>query len=274
MASPDRDDRDGHRPASAETYLRRYLRRAPAALALWRSIEARHFASVPMRRPILDVGAGFGEFGRAFFEEPAAIGLDISRRDLGICRAAAIYLSLIQGDARALPFADASFNTVMSVSVLEHIPGVDPFFGEAYRVLRPGGTLVFSVPLADMDAYMLFPPVARRLGLSGLADAYVRRVHGAFKHVNLHEPEFWLGHVARSGFEVIEQRRIISRAATRLFDLGLPTALISQVGRLRTGRRAVWHPEPLVSVWTAALRGIVDAPERDGSNLLVVAQRP
>jgi hypothetical protein len=160
------------------------------------------------------------------------------------------------------------------VSVLEHIPGVDTFFGEALRVLRSGGTLAFSVPLEDMDAYMLFPPAARRLGLSGLADAYVRRVHRAFKHVNLHEPEYWLGHVERSGFEIVEQRRIISRTATRLFDLGLPTALLSQLGRLRTGHRAVWHPEPLIRAWTIAMRRLVETPESDGSNLLVVARRP
>lgn len=271
MASP---DRNGHYAATAETYLRRYLRQAPAALALWRSIEARHFAAVPMGRPLLDVGAGFGEFGRAFFDEPAEVGLDISRRDLRICRETGVYRSLVQGDARVLPFADGAFNTVMSVSVLEHIPGVDPFFGEAFRVLRSGGTLAFSVPLEDMDAYMLFPPAARRVGLSGLADAYVRRVHRAFKHVNLHQPEYWLGHVERSGFEIVEQRRIISRTATRLFDLGLPTALLSQVGRFRTGHRAVWHPEPLVRAWTTALRRLVEAPESDGSNLLVVARRP
>jgi SAM-dependent methyltransferase len=271
MASTDR-------PAGAapdtDTYLRRYLRRAPAALALWRSIEARHFGSVSMRRPLLDVGAGFGEFGSAFFDEPADVGLDISRRDLDICRETGVYRNLVQADACVLPFADGAFNTVMSVSVLEHIPGVDPFFGEAFRVLRPEGRLVFSVPLKDMDAYMLFPPVARRVGLSGVADAYVKRVHRAFKHVNLHEPAYWLGQVERNGFEIVEQRRIISRTATRLFDLGLPTAMLSQVGRLRTGHRAVWRPEPLVNAWTAALRRFVEAPESDGSNLLVVARRP
>jgi ubiquinone/menaquinone biosynthesis C-methylase UbiE len=264
-----------HPEVDVDKYLKRYLRRAPAALALWRSIEARHFGSVPMPRPLLDVGAGFGEFGRAFFDEPCDVGLDISRRDLEICKETAVYRLLVQGDARALPFPDGAFNSVMSVSVLEHIPGVPAFFPEAYRVLNPGGTLVISMPLVDMDAYMAFPPLARKIGLGFAADAYVKRVHKSFKHNNLHEPAFWTDLVTGAGFEIVEQRRIISRAATRAFDLGLPTAMLSQVGRLTHGRRAVWHPGPLVNVWAKALRGIVSKEEApgDGSNIFIVARR-
>jgi SAM-dependent methyltransferase len=269
--------RDGGRNGAHDVsvYLRRYLQRAPAALALWRSVEARHFGSVPMPRPILDVGSGFGEFGSAFFDTQADVGLDISRSDLLISQDARIYHNLVESDARRLPFADAAFGTVMSVSVLEHIPDVLPFFPEAHRVLRPGGTLVFSVPLVDMDTYMAFPVMARRVGLGSAADAFVARVHRAFKHINLHEPAFWLDAVRDAGFTIERERRIISRAATRAFDVGLPTAMLSQVGRLRSGRRMVWHPEPLVRAWTTVLRGIASKEERegDGSNLFVVARR-
>ncbi|MDP9236902.1 MAG: class I SAM-dependent methyltransferase [Chloroflexota bacterium] len=266
---------NGHPSPAVDRYLTRYLQRAPAALALWRSIEARHFGSVPMARPILDVGSGFGEFGRAFFDERCDVGLDISRRDLEICRDADVYRTLAQGDARCLPFDEAAFSTVMSVSVLEHIPDVLPFFAEAYRILKPGGTLVFSVPLVDMDAYMAFPPLARKVGLGAAADGYVKRVHQSFKHINLHEPEWWLSPVRDAGFTIEQERRIISRAATRAFDIGLPTAMLSQVGRLTRGRRAVWHPKPVVHAWAKVLRGMVEREERpgDGSNLFVVARR-
>lgn len=267
---PDVSTSDG-----VDKYLKRYLRRAPAALALWRAIEARHFGSVALPRPLLDVGAGFGEFGRAFFDEPCDLGLDISRRDLEICKDSGVYRMLVQGDARQLPFPDAAFNSIMSVSVLEHIPGVAPFFPEAHRVLKPGGTLVFSVPLRDMDAYMAFPPLARRIGLGFAAEAYVKLVHRSFKHFNLHEPAFWLDVVSSAGFEIIEQKRIISRSATRVFEVGLPTALLSQTGRLTSGRRAVWHPEPIVSAWTKVLHATAAQNETpgDGSNLFVVARR-
>jgi SAM-dependent methyltransferase len=269
------DDAAQDAAARVPAYLRRYLERAPAALALWRSIEARHFGSVTMPRPILDVGSGFGEFGRAFFEEPADVGIDISRRDLRLSQETRVYRSLVQADARRLPFAEGAFGTVMSVSVLEHIPQVLPFFAEARRVLRTGGTLVFSVPLADMDTYMVLPVAARRIGLRPAADAYVTRVHRSFKHINLHEPAFWLDAARDAGFRIERERRIISRAATRAFDLGLPAAMLSQIGRRRSGRRFVWHPEPVVRAWTWALRGLASREEAagDGSNLFVVARR-
>lgn len=277
MMSRPSDEQHGDERSAArvDRYLVRYLERAPAALALWRSIEARHFGSVPMPRPILDVGCGFGEFGRAFFEEPCDVGLDISLRDLEISREAKIYRSIVQGDARKMPFEDAAFETVMSVSVLEHIPNVQPFFAEARRVLKPGGTLVISMPLVDMDAYMAFPPIARKMGLGFAADAYVKRVHRSFKHINLHEPEWWLTAVRDAGFTIEREQRIISRAATRAFDIGLPTAMFSQIGRLTRGKRAVWHPAPVVSAWAKVLRPLVTREEQpgDGSNIFIVARR-
>lgn len=257
--------------AAAEKYLRRYLRMAPAALALWRSIEARHFGSVEMERPLLDVGSGFAEFGRAFFDEATDVGIDISRRDLMLSRDTEVYRMLLQGDARHLPLRDGTFRTVMSVSVLEHIPDVAPFFPEAYRVLQTGGKLVFSVPLVEMDDYMLVPPLTRAMRVPGVGAAYMRRVHRAFKHVNLHEPEWWLSKVRDAGFDIERQRRIISRRATRMFDFGLTSAMMSQVGRLVNGRRWVW--QPLAGVWSRVLRPIVHAEEADGdgSNLFVIA---
>lgn len=43
-----------------------------------------------------------------------------------------------------LPFADGAFDLVVSGLVLEHIPDLDGFFGEAWRVLRPGARAVVS----------------------------------------------------------------------------------------------------------------------------------
>lgn len=43
-----------------------------------------------------------------------------------------------------LPFGDAAFDLVISGLVLEHLRGLDGFFREARRVLRPGGRAVFT----------------------------------------------------------------------------------------------------------------------------------
>lgn len=50
----------------------------------------------------------------------------------------------IEGDV--LPFPDNSFDRVVIVDMLEHVPDDRPFIGEIFRVLRPGGIVIINVP--------------------------------------------------------------------------------------------------------------------------------
>ncbi len=51
-----------------------------------------------------------------------------------------------QGDALALPFADAEFDRVVAAEILEHIPDDIGALTELVRVVRPGGTVALTVP--------------------------------------------------------------------------------------------------------------------------------
>ena len=55
-------------------------------------------------------------------------------------------------DVQRLTYADASFDVVTSTEVLEHVPDDRRAFAELHRVLRPGGVLVFTVPLMEAPA--------------------------------------------------------------------------------------------------------------------------
>ena len=50
-------------------------------------------------------------------------------------------------DVQRLSYADASFDLVTHTEVLEHVPDDARAFAELHRVLRPGGTMLFTVPL-------------------------------------------------------------------------------------------------------------------------------
>ncbi len=52
----------------------------------------------------------------------------------------------VVGDARHMPFSDASIDVVLITQVLEHIPEPITVISEIRRVLKPGGTLLLSVP--------------------------------------------------------------------------------------------------------------------------------
>ncbi|MEM7306540.1 MAG: class I SAM-dependent methyltransferase [Planctomycetota bacterium] len=50
------------------------------------------------------------------------------------------------GDGNRLPFGDGTLDTVLSTEVLEHVPRPRQCIGEMGRVLKPGGTLILTVP--------------------------------------------------------------------------------------------------------------------------------
>jgi SAM-dependent methyltransferase len=103
---------------------------------------------------ILDVGCGFGGTVAQLNEDHSdldLVGLNIDPRQ--IARAVATVqpraarnnrIAFTVGDACALPFPDASFDTVLAVECIFHFPTRVAFFEEARRVLRPGGRLVVS----------------------------------------------------------------------------------------------------------------------------------
>jgi SAM-dependent methyltransferase len=56
---------------------------------------------------------------------------------------------LYQASGEALPFADATFDVVFSIAVLEHVRDPDRVMAESLRVCRPGGYVVMNVPNYD-----------------------------------------------------------------------------------------------------------------------------
>jgi len=53
---------------------------------------------------------------------------------------------VLRGDLAHLPFADQSFDLIVSRSVVEHLEAPEAVFAEFHRVLRPGGRVVFTTP--------------------------------------------------------------------------------------------------------------------------------
>lgn len=92
---------------------------------------------------VLDIGCGNGIFLNNAREGGAAVvGADVS---LGMVRTAAGWgAPVANADAMTLPFADGSFETVLALWMLYHVPDIVGASREFRRVLRPGGLLVAS----------------------------------------------------------------------------------------------------------------------------------
>jgi len=142
------------------------------AVGLGRGFSAQtlSYAAIRPGERILDVGCGTGVLTRLAREAAGqggfAVGIDPAARMIQVARETA----LRQGSAtefrvaamEALPFADASFDVVLSSIMLHHLPPATKRQGlaEVYRVLKPGGRLViadFASPSNPLWWLVLWP---------------------------------------------------------------------------------------------------------------------
>lgn len=137
---------------SGERVIADQARSSPEAFAVYLMHEATYrFAEQYTRgKRVLDFGCGSG-YGSAQIAESAArvVGIDVS--DDAVTYAIEHFtrdnlaFKRIDGDA-PLPFADGSFDTVLSFQVIEHVPDPARYLTEIRRVLVPGGRLVLATP--------------------------------------------------------------------------------------------------------------------------------
>jgi ubiquinone/menaquinone biosynthesis C-methylase UbiE len=105
--------------------------------------------SLTQAQRALDLGVGDGRLAT----ELSALnltGADVSQiaLDRAHKRLPDAQLVLVEPD-RPLPFADNEFDLVLCVETIEHVRDTQLFLSEIRRVLRPGGTLALTTPLAS-----------------------------------------------------------------------------------------------------------------------------
>lgn len=108
----------------------------------WQRHVAAYALSAPLLGPgrVLDLGCGIGH-SYHLLAPRETVGVDIEPAALeGQER------ETVVADMRELPFADRSFDSVLSVQSLEHVPDPDRVAAEAARVVTDDGTVVFVTP--------------------------------------------------------------------------------------------------------------------------------
>jgi ubiquinone/menaquinone biosynthesis C-methylase UbiE len=110
--------------------------------------EALFRALLPRKAKILEAGCGVGQVVLALRQwGHDCWGLDYAGVTIGCLKGRFPDVPFIQGDIRALPFEDASFDAYISLGVIEHFTsGQEIMLAEAARIVRPGGTIFLSVP--------------------------------------------------------------------------------------------------------------------------------
>jgi len=245
-----------------------YLTRTPLAHALHRAAEAYQLAKVPLPGPILDLGCGTGQFASLALEGRLDMGVDWNARALHQAMRTSRYDEVRCADACRLPFADDQFQTVLAVSVFEHIGQPRLALAEAFRVLRPGGQFVATIVLANLHEYLFYPRLMRTLGLPRLANGYCRLQDRLFGHRSLLPGSCWEECCHAAGFEVVVCRPILTPQLTASWDRLLLTAL-----PYRLGLRFAWHPRWFRRLIVHWCRATIREQSTQGSSLLMVAHK-
>lgn len=146
----------------------------PALFGQWTPVVAQAAGVGPGHR-VLDVACGTGILAREASARAgtsgAVVGLDISRAMLEAARRIAPELEWRHGTAEALPFADGSFDVVVSQFGLMFFGDRTAALREAIRVLTPGGRLAFAVwdAIENNPAYADEVALVERLAGPGAA---------------------------------------------------------------------------------------------------------
>lgn len=148
-----------------------------------------------MRGRILDVGGGTGNH-LAFLRDAEIVSIDLSSEAVEELRAKHSDLpnwSFEAGDITDPALVDrlgaASFDTVLSCNVFEHIPDDALAFAHAAKLLKPGGRLVLLLPAhprlyGSMDQLAgHFRRYTRKLAAARLAEAGLQQVE--LRYVNV-----------------------------------------------------------------------------------------
>jgi SAM-dependent methyltransferase len=256
------------RPAGYD-FLWPHLLEVPYFRALLRAVEARFYQDLPIAPPVLDLGSGDGSFAAQAFARLLDIGLDPWPQPLRASRARHAHKLLVLAQGAHLPFADGAFGTVISNSVLEHIPDLTPVLAECHRVLRAGGYLLFSAPSDHFTDWLI--------GRALFGEPYARFFNRISRHHHCNSAQTWQAYLLRAGLVLERAWYYFSPRALRALELGHYLGLPNLIYHALSGR---WVPfpskrNPFLRALEAWLRPIYDEPPPTvGAYIFCVARKP
>lgn len=120
---------------------------------------------------LLDAGCGTGhhiaDLRRRGFE---VAGVDASKEMLDHARLNNPDSVILEADVDEIPLPDASFDIILSIEVLRHLPRSAKAISEMSRLLKPGGyCLVTATPLLNLNAYAVINKIAHSVKIGDLA---------------------------------------------------------------------------------------------------------
>jgi 2-polyprenyl-3-methyl-5-hydroxy-6-metoxy-1,4-benzoquinol methylase len=201
-------------------FFKRNLKELPYFRALLRAVESRFYQNMLFTFPILDLGCGDGLFGKATFSRKLSIGLDPAFKSLHQAHHTHEYRWLINSTGIKMPFSDHYFSSVISNSVLEHIPEVKTVLTEIKRVLQPGGIFVFCVPNQYFTKNLSIGTFLDRIHLNKFARFYRDFFNKISRHYHCDSQGVWQNRLREADFHIIRCWNYFSPSALHVLEWG------------------------------------------------------
>ena len=219
-----------------DAILWRHLSSLPYFRAFLRSVEDRYYQDISLAAPILDLGSGDGHFASVAFEKKLDVGLDPWPAPTWEARQRDTYNLLVLGEGSQIPFDEGYFGSVISTSVLEHIPDIQPVLYDVARVLRSGGLFVFCVPNHRFGDSLWGRQFLEKLGLKKLAKAYSRLFNRISRHAHTDAPSVWQDRLEQAGLELVDTWDYFPPKALHILEWGHPLGLPYLISKKLFGR--------------------------------------
>lgn len=231
------------------------------AHSLWRAQEFSLFRKnlQLLTEPILDFGCGDGSFASVLFER-INYGIDIDKEALNIADSFKLYKNLLFSKNNKIPLDDEVIQSVFSNSVLEHVSDLKLNLKEISRVLRTGGTFIFSVPVKQFGE-----DIRKYFGKSES-----KKINAEYYHKNLLDFEEWRALLDEVGLCI---KRYVHYQPASFTYIYLMLRLVGNKGLGRVFpkiRNKIWrkYKQTLVNLVKDSIKGA-----ETGGNVFIIAEK-
>lgn len=238
--------------------LRILLERLGPSLGVWRAAEIAVLRTQPYPPPVLDLGCGDG-IVTSFVLPHVDIGVDPCSEAIRRASALDLYARLEPVPIERIAVSPGSIGTIVSNSVLEHVPDLPSVLQACARLLRGGGRLIFTAPTEAFSRWLALP-----------APAYGAWRNRHYEHRNLWTVDEWSHHLRQAGFGIVSVQPYLRRGLVAAWDV------LELMQRLWIGRRRLfslcWRRIPPAALARLAVRLAdldLSAPPPGGGRLIV-----
>jgi len=216
--------------------LWRHLSSLPYFRGFLRAVEDSFYQEIDLSEPVFDLGSGDGHFASVAFNHKLDVGLDPWVAPMREAKPRNTYRLLVLGEGARIPFADRSFNSATSTSVLEHIPDIDPVLREVARILKPGGKFVFCGPNHRFPEQLWGRKLLETLGLKRFGRSYGDFFNWISRHAHTDSPEAWQNRLEEAGFDLVETWDYFPPEALHILEWGHPLGMPAWIIKKLFGR--------------------------------------